>query len=131
MGNAGPDHTGRALTLLREAAGYSARELAKRATGQTLYILDEPSTGLHAADVKRLIQVLQTLVDNGNTNAAVCNRTPPPEACLLVYFSKVLIQEGFQQQICLGGPFDKEHCLGKNHTDVAGQWFKRKASPAR
>jgi excinuclease ABC subunit A len=44
-----------------------SRELSKRATGQTLYILDEPSTGLHAADVKRLIQVLQTLVDNGNT----------------------------------------------------------------
>ncbi len=44
-----------------------SRELSKRATGQTLYILDEPSTGLHAADVKRLIQVLQQLVDNGNT----------------------------------------------------------------
>lgn len=44
-----------------------SRELAKRATGQTLYILDEPSTGLHAADVKRLIAVLQQLVDNGNT----------------------------------------------------------------
>ncbi len=44
-----------------------SRELAKRATGQTLYILDEPSTGLHAADVKRLIAVLQRLVDNGNT----------------------------------------------------------------
>ncbi len=44
-----------------------SRELAKRATGQTLYILDEPSTGLHAADVKRLIEVLQTLADNGNT----------------------------------------------------------------
>jgi excinuclease ABC subunit A len=44
-----------------------SRELSRRATGQTLYILDEPSTGLHAADVKRLINVLQTLVDNGNT----------------------------------------------------------------
>ncbi|MBE2270645.1 MAG: excinuclease ABC subunit UvrA, partial [Anaerolinea sp.] len=44
-----------------------SRELSKRATGQTLYILDEPSTGLHAADVKRLIMVLQKLVDNGNT----------------------------------------------------------------
>ncbi len=44
-----------------------SRELSKRATGQTLYILDEPSTGLHAADVKRLISVLQQLVDNGNT----------------------------------------------------------------
>jgi excinuclease ABC subunit A len=44
-----------------------SRELSRRATGRTLYILDEPSTGLHAADVKRLIRVLQTLVDNGNT----------------------------------------------------------------
>ncbi|MCK6580199.1 MAG: excinuclease ABC subunit UvrA [Anaerolineae bacterium] len=44
-----------------------SRELSKRATGQTLYILDEPSTGLHAADVKRLIAVLQQLADAGNT----------------------------------------------------------------
>jgi excinuclease ABC subunit A len=44
-----------------------SRELSKRATGQTFYILDEPSTGLHAADVKRLISVLQQLVDYGNT----------------------------------------------------------------
>ncbi|MFN8530110.1 MAG: excinuclease ABC subunit UvrA [Anaerolineae bacterium] len=44
-----------------------SRELSRRATGQTLYILDEPSTGLHAADVKRLISVLQQLVDQGNT----------------------------------------------------------------
>ena len=44
-----------------------SRELSKRATGQTLYILDEPSTGLHAVDVKKLIDVLQQLVDNGNT----------------------------------------------------------------
>lgn len=44
-----------------------SRELSKRATGQTIYILDEPSTGLHAVDVKRLIDVMQQLVDNGNT----------------------------------------------------------------
>src|SRR5690606_16050449 len=44
-----------------------SRELSRRATGKTLYILDEPSTGLHAADVKRLINVLQQLVDQGNT----------------------------------------------------------------
>jgi len=44
-----------------------SRELSKRATGQTLYILDEPSTGLHAVDVKKLIDVLQQLVDQGNT----------------------------------------------------------------
>lgn len=44
-----------------------ATELAKRATGKTLYILDEPTTGLHSADVHKLIEVLQKLVDGGNT----------------------------------------------------------------
>ena len=44
-----------------------ALELAKRETGQTVYILDEPTTGLHVADVHRLVQVLDKLVDAGNT----------------------------------------------------------------
>lgn len=44
-----------------------ARELSKRATGRTLYVLDEPSVGLHAADVHMLIEVLQRLVDAGNS----------------------------------------------------------------
>lgn len=44
-----------------------ATELSKRSTGKTLYILDEPTTGLHFADVDRLIQVLERLVDSGNT----------------------------------------------------------------
>jgi len=42
-------------------------ELSKRSTGRTLYILDEPTTGLHFADVARLVMVLQRLVDKGNT----------------------------------------------------------------
>ena len=44
-----------------------ATELSKRSTGRTIYILDEPTTGLHIADVHKLIEVLQTLVDGGNT----------------------------------------------------------------
>jgi excinuclease ABC subunit A len=44
-----------------------ARELSRRATGRTLYVLDEPSVGLHAADVHKLIEVLQRLVDAGNS----------------------------------------------------------------
>ena len=44
-----------------------ATELSKRATGKTLYILDEPTTGLHIADVHRLVDILQRLVDTGNT----------------------------------------------------------------
>lgn len=44
-----------------------ATELSKRATGKTLYILDEPTTGLHIADVHKLVEILQRLVDTGNT----------------------------------------------------------------
>ncbi|MBR4910039.1 MAG: excinuclease ABC subunit UvrA [Clostridia bacterium] len=44
-----------------------ATELSKKSTGKTIYILDEPTTGLHTADVHRLVEVLEKLVDNGNT----------------------------------------------------------------
>ena len=44
-----------------------SRELSRRSTGRTLYILDEPTTGLHFADIQRLLEVLTRLVDGGNT----------------------------------------------------------------
>jgi len=44
-----------------------AKELSKRSTGRTLYILDEPTTGLHFEDVRKLLEVLHTLVEQGNT----------------------------------------------------------------
>jgi excinuclease ABC subunit A len=44
-----------------------ASELSRRSTGKTLYILDEPTTGLHSADVKKLLEILQKLVEGGNT----------------------------------------------------------------
>jgi excinuclease ABC subunit A len=48
-----------------------AQELTKPSSGRTLYILDEPTTGLHPADVRRLLEVLQALVDKGNTVAVI------------------------------------------------------------
>ncbi|MAH53420.1 MAG: excinuclease ABC subunit A [Candidatus Pelagibacter sp.] len=44
-----------------------AKELSKRSTGRTMYILDEPTTGLHAHDIKKLLEILQAFVDQGNT----------------------------------------------------------------
>ena len=44
-----------------------ATELSKRSTGHTFYILDEPTTGLHIADVHKLVDILQRLTENGNT----------------------------------------------------------------
>ncbi len=48
-----------------------AKELSKRSTGRTLYVLDEPTTGLHFADVEKLLQVLQELVEGGNTMVVI------------------------------------------------------------
>jgi excinuclease ABC subunit A len=48
-----------------------AQELAKPSQGKTFYVLDEPTTGLHVADVQKLIQVLQALVGHGNTVAVI------------------------------------------------------------
>ncbi|QSR21674.1 excinuclease ABC subunit UvrA [Hyphomonas sp. KY3] len=48
-----------------------AKELSKRATGKTLYILDEPTTGLHFEDVRKLLEVLHSLVDTGNTAVVI------------------------------------------------------------
>jgi excinuclease ABC subunit A len=63
-------HLGQSATTLSGGEAQRIKlstELSKRSTGKTLYILDEPTTGLHFDDVKKLVEVLQQLVDTGNT----------------------------------------------------------------
>ena len=63
-------HLGQSATTLSGGEAQRiklSKELSKRGTGQTVYILDEPSTGLHFDDVKKLVAILQALVDQGNT----------------------------------------------------------------
>lgn len=98
-----------------------ATELSKRSTGKTVYILDEPTTGLHTADVHKLIEVLQKLVDGGNTVIVIEHNLD------LIKTADHIIDlgpeggDGGGTIICEGTPEDIAAC-GKSYT---GEFLKK------
>ena len=98
-----------------------ATELAKRATGKTLYILDEPTTGLHIADVHRLVDILQRLVDTGNTIIVIEHNLDLIKTCDHIIDLGPEGGDKGGQVIAVGTP---EHIV-KNEDSYTGKFLKK------
>lgn len=104
-----------------------SKELSKRSTGQTIYVLDEPSVGLHTADVHKLIEVLQRLVDAGNTVIIIEHNMD------IIKVADHLIDLGPEggdrggQLVAQGTPED----VAKIKASYTGKFLKRHLRPAK
>ena len=98
-----------------------ATELSKRATGKTLYILDEPTTGLHIADVHRLVDILQRLVDTGNTIIVIEHNLDLIKTCDHIIDLGPEGGDGGGQVIAVGTP--EQIC--KNEQSYTGKFLKK------
>ena len=98
-----------------------ATELSKKATGKTLYILDEPTTGLHIADVHKLVDILQRLVDTGNTIIVIEHNLDLIKTCDYIIDLGPEGGEGGGQIVAVGTP--EQIC--KNEKSYTGKFLKR------
>ena len=87
-----------------------ATELSKRSTGSTIYILDEPTTGLHTADVHQLIQVLQRFVDSGNTVVVIEHNLDVVKTADHIIDLGPEGGDGGGQVVCTGTPEEVAEC---------------------
>ncbi len=98
-----------------------ATELSKRSTGKTIYILDEPTTGLHFGDVKKLLMVLQKLVDKGNTVLTIEHNLDVVKCVDHVIDIGPLGGHYGGQIVCEGTPEE----VAKHPDSVTGKWLKK------
>ncbi|WP_416175586.1 excinuclease ABC subunit UvrA [Clostridium sp.] len=98
-----------------------AYELSKRSTGKTLYILDEPTTGLHTDDVKRLIDILQRIVDTGNTVVVIEHNLDVVKCADYIIDLGPEGGEKGGKVICAGTP----EKIINNRTSYTGQYLKK------
>ena len=98
-----------------------ATELAKLATGKTIYILDEPTTGLHTDDVRKLLEVLQRLVDNGNTVVVIEHNLDVIKCADWLIDLGPEGGDGGGTIVCTGTPEDVAAC----EASYTGQYLKK------
>ncbi|USF27578.1 UvrABC system protein A [Firmicutes bacterium ASF500] len=98
-----------------------ATELSKRSTGKTIYILDEPTTGLHSADVHKLIEVLQRLVEGGNTIVVIEHNLDVIKTADHIIDLGPEGGDGGGQIVCTGTPEEVAACPGS----YTGQYLKK------
>jgi len=96
-------------------------ELSKRATGNTLYILDEPTTGLHFADVDKLLLVLHRLVEKGNTVIVIEHNLDVVKACDYIIDLGPEGGDAGGEVVACGSPFE----LTKNNKSYTGSYLKK------
>ena len=99
-----------------------ATELSKKATGKTLYILDEPTTGLHIADVHRLVDILQRLVDTGNTIIVIEHNLDLIKTCDYIIDLGPEGGKAGGQLVCAGTPEEIAAC----EASYTGRFLKDK-----
>jgi excinuclease ABC subunit A len=97
-----------------------ATELSRRSNGRTLYILDEPTTGLHKEDIRRLLLVLERLVEKGNTVAIIEHNLDVIKTADHIIDLGPEGGAGGGQVIATGTPEE----LAKNHNSYTGRYLK-------
>jgi excinuclease ABC subunit A len=103
-----------------------ARELAKRATGRTLYILDEPTTGLHFHDVAQLLDVLHRLRDEGNTIVVIEHNLDVIKTADWIVDLGPEGGDGGGTVVATGTPYD----VANNPKSHTGRYLKPRMKPA-
>jgi excinuclease ABC subunit A len=98
-----------------------ATELARRSTGKTFYILDEPTTGLHFEDVRKLLEVLNRLVDKGNTVLIIEHNMDMIKACDWVIDMGPDGGDGGGAVVAIGTPEE----VMEVEESYTGQWLKK------
>jgi excinuclease ABC subunit A len=117
-------HLGQSATTLSGGEAQRvklAKELSKASAGKTLYILDEPTTGLHSWDVQKLINILQRLVDAGNTVVVIEHNLDVIKVCDHVIDLGPGGGEDGGRVIAVGSPRE----IAENPNSLTGKYLKR------